>query len=66
MAPAQRYGELIAHLAPERPVLCEAQATGVRGFVAANQTRLNRFVAIPVTNPARSRQGWQCGEAGDM
>jgi hypothetical protein len=37
MSPAQRDRELIAHLAPERWVLCEAKVVSIRGLPAAKQ-----------------------------
>ena len=40
MAAAQRHGELIADLAPERWVLREAQVVSIRGLPAANQAGL--------------------------
>jgi len=45
MAAAQRNGELIADLPPERPRLREPQVVGIRGLATTNQTRLlgNRF-----------------------
>ncbi len=59
MAPAQRYGELIADLAAERAVLREAQMMGIRGPAAANQTRLfgDEPDVVPVTKPARLGMG---------
>jgi hypothetical protein len=40
VAPAQRHGELITHLASECAVLREPQVMGVRGSTATNQARL--------------------------
>ena len=40
VAPAQRHGELIAHLASECAVLREPQVMGVRGSTATYQARL--------------------------
>ena len=55
MHAAERYRELIAHFATERPGLCEAQMMGVGGLASANQTRLGRD-ELPmslVAQPAR-------------
>ena len=55
---AQRDGELIADLAPERPALGEAQVVGVQGW--RPQIRQGCLGDIPdviaVTNPARLRE----------
>ncbi len=61
MAAAERYGELIAHLAPERAVLREPQVVGIRWSSAANQAGLlgNRFDVVSLPNPARLREGQQ-------
>ena len=40
MAAAQRHGEFVADLAPERAVLREPQMMGICGPTATNQTRL--------------------------
>jgi hypothetical protein len=52
---AQRYGELVAHLSPERAVLREPQMMGIGGAAAANQTRLfgHELDVVPVTKAAR-------------
>src|SRR4030081_2399026 len=53
MGSAQRYRELIAHLAPHRAELREPQMVGVGGASAADKTRLRRhelemgFIAMP-------------------
>ena len=40
VSPAQRYGELVADLAPECLKLRKPQMMGVRGLTTADQTRL--------------------------
>lgn len=40
VAAAERHGELIADLAPQRAALCEPQMMGVDRFAAADQARL--------------------------
>jgi hypothetical protein len=45
MSRAERYDELVADLAAERPALGEAQVMGVGGFAATDQTRLPRHKA---------------------
>jgi hypothetical protein len=59
VSPTQRDRELVADLTPERPGLRKPQMVSIRGSSAANQTRMcsDRFDVIPVTNPARLRQG---------
>ena len=53
MGSAQRYGELVADLAPHRAGLSEPQMVGVSGASPANQTGLRcdkfemGFVAMP-------------------
>ncbi len=39
VSPAKRDGELVAHLAPERPNLREAQVMGIGGFASAYEAR---------------------------
>ena len=55
VSPAQGDGELIAHLAPERPLLRKAQMMGVGRSPAADETGLlgNELTVIAVPNPAR-------------
>ena len=59
MAPAQRYGELITDLAPERAVLREAQMMGVCRTAATNQARLfgHKVDVLLVTKAAGLRMG---------
>ena len=40
VSPAQGYGELVAGLAAERPVLRKAQVMGVAGLSSADQAGL--------------------------
>ena len=53
MSSAQRYGELVADLAPHRAGLGEPKMVGVSGPSPANQTRLRcnelemAFIAMP-------------------
>ena len=58
MRPAQRHGELIAHLATERSRLCKTQMMGIRRTPTTNQAGL--FDDMPdmvaVTNPAWFRK----------
>src|SRR5258708_30026169 len=55
MGSAQRHREFVAHLAPHRPELGEAQVVGVGGAPPANQTRLrcHEFEMILVALPTR-------------
>ena len=55
VAPAQRYGELIAHFSPERAVLREAQVMGIGGSAPADQAGLfnHEFDMVFVTKAAR-------------
>ena len=57
----QRNGELVADPAAEGAALGKAQVVGVRGSPAANQARAlgERPDMLPVSNPARLRQGQQ-------
>ena len=59
MAPAQRYRELVADLAPERPALGKAEMMGVTGTTAADETRLVRHVPymLAVADSAELGQG---------
>ena len=61
MAAAQRDDELIAHLAPERTMLCKAKMMGICRASSANQTGLfgHEFNVGPVPKPARLRNGEQ-------
>ena len=51
----KRDGELIADLAPKRPVLRKTQVMGIGGSATANQARLLGHMSnmLPVANPAR-------------
>jgi hypothetical protein len=55
MTPAQRHGELIAHLTPQRAALHEAEVVSVRWSPTADQTRMcgDKLHMNPVTNPPR-------------
>jgi hypothetical protein len=53
MAAAERHGEFVADLSPERPMLGKAQMMGIGWRAAANQTRLvgDKPDVVSVTNP---------------
>jgi hypothetical protein len=55
MAAAQRDDEFVAHLAPERTMLCEPKMMGIRGTSSANQTGLlgHEFDVGLVPKPSR-------------
>src|SRR6516165_12003997 len=55
MSPAQRDGELIAHLTTQRAVLHKAQVMGIRGSAGANQAGLSGHMSnvLSVANPTR-------------
>ena len=61
MAAAKRDGELIAHLAAERAVLCEAKMVSIRRLSPADQTRLlgDEFKVRLVPNAPWLRQSEQ-------
>src|SRR5580658_6051783 len=56
---AQRDGELIADLAPQRPALGKSQVMGIRGLSAADQAMAlgNRPNMISVPDPAGLGEG---------
>ncbi len=58
MAAAQRHGEFVADLAPERRGLREAQVVGIRGPAAADQARQfgQRSDVIAIAQAPRLRQ----------
>ena len=57
VAAAERHGELIAHLSPQRAALGEPQMMGIGGRAAANQARLfgHELDVAFVTKTARLR-----------
>jgi hypothetical protein len=59
MTPAQRHGELIAYLPPERTVLSEAQMVRIAWRAATDETRLlgDEADMLPVPNTSRL---WEC------
>ena len=59
MAAAQRDDEFVAHLAPERTMLCKPQMMGIGWSAAANQTRLfgHEFDVVLVAKAARLGMG---------
>ncbi len=58
MPAAQRHGELIADLAPERPALRKAQVMGIARPAAADEARLLGNIAdmLAIAHPARLRE----------
>ena len=53
MTSAEWYGEFVAHLSTQCPVLARAQMMGIGGLAATNQTRLlgDKPHVLAVTNP---------------
>ena len=58
MTPAQRNGEFIAHLTPQRAALHEAEVVSIRWSPTADQTFMcgDKLHMTPVTNPPRLGQ----------
>lgn len=52
---AERYGELVRHLAAKRRMLGKAQVMGIRELASANEARLlgHRFHVVAIASPTR-------------
>jgi len=63
---AERHGEFVAHLAAQRPGLCEPQMMGVGRLAPAHHTRLRDKLAVAlVTQSARSGHDGMLFEISD-